>query len=70
MGIDIEKFTKDFARTFSHDVGQDVQSSAVGHPQQNQFLSAFTRFFDRQIEQWNQSFGTFERKSFVALNLS
>ncbi len=66
FGIHVGEFAENILRAFVHDVGQHVQPAAVGHAQHDFLDALIAGLFDGQVEQRNQAFGPFERKSLGA----
>src|SRR2546423_5040103 len=64
--VAIGKFTKDQARTFSHDVGQHIQPATVSHPKDDLLNALLCRLFDGQVKQRDEAFRAFQRKAFGA----
>src|SRR5580693_7199516 len=51
---------------FPSDMGQHIESSAVGHGDDDVAHVLASGFFDGQIQQWKKRFASFERKRFGA----
>ena len=64
LRIDVIKFAEDLRWALAHDVCQHIQSPAMRHRQHDQISPLTSSSFDRHIEQWNETLGTFERKAF------
>ncbi len=56
---------KDVFQRFVEDVGQDVEPSAMGHPQNQVLDLALIGRGDNIVQDWNQRFGTFQRKALL-----
>ena len=63
FGIGIREFPEDGARTFAQDVGEHVQTPAMGHPQNNAGHALLTGVFDGEIQQRNQALAAFQGKA-------
>ena len=72
LRIDVFKLAKNVLRMLAHDVGQDIEASAVRHGHDDFVDALLTGFFNGHVEQGDQAFRAFERKAFrtgiLALN--
>src|SRR5437667_2150690 len=66
LPVGVGKLAEDLAGPFAHNVCQDVEPAAMGHPQHNLADPLLAGLFKRQIQQRNQTLGTFERKTLRA----
>src|SRR6266446_5880999 len=64
FSIRIGELPENLARAFTHNVRQHIQTSAMGHTQDDFAQALFARLFNRQIEQGNETLGAFQRKTF------
>ena len=58
--VRIGELTEDLSEAFPDDIGQDIQSAAMGHPNHDFFHAMFARFLDGEIQQRNQTLAAFE----------
>lgn len=64
------KFGKDGLVWFSNNVGQHVQSTTVGHTNDNVFNAQLNGSVDQGFETWDQRFSPFQTESLVTRELS
>src|SRR2546423_1791510 len=64
ISITISEFPENLACVLAHNVCQHIQTPAMGHSQDDFTQPLFARLFNRQVEQWNQTLGAFQRKTF------
>ena len=67
--IEIGDFAEDLRFVLGQNIGQYVQTTAVGHAHDDLFDSLIARLFNRHVQQGNQAFGTFQRKGLGRLEL-
>ena len=66
LGIDVGELAKDFLRAFADDVREHVEPAAMGHAHYDFANALVAGFFDRQVQQWDQAFGSFQREALGA----
>src|SRR5438132_4808440 len=64
--IEVRELPEDLARTFGHDVGEHVQSTAMRHAEHDLIDAMLTGSFDGKVQKRNQTLRAFERKAFRA----
>ena len=68
--IRVSVFAKDLARAFAHDISEDVETATMSHTKDDFLDALLAGFFNGQVEQGNETFGTIERKGFGAGKLA
>ena len=64
LGIRIVEAPENVFGAFAHDVGQHIQSSTMGHSQNDFLDTVVASFLQRKIQQRDQCLGTLKRKRF------
>src|ERR1041385_4057764 len=62
--VGVGKLAKNLARILAHDIGEDIQPSAVGHAHDDGLDALCARLLDGQIEQRDKTLRTFQGKGF------
>src|SRR5262245_38883553 len=62
----IFKFTENILRPLGHDIGKNIEPTAMSHSNHDFIDALRSRFFDRQVEQRYEAFAAFEGKRFGA----
>ncbi len=64
--LGVVELPEDTLGALAHDIGQDVQATAVSHAHHDSFDVMLTSLFQGQVEQWNEAFSAFEREGLGA----
>ena len=67
--VHIGEFAENLARALAHEVGQDIEATAVGHTQHDVAYAMFRGALGQVVEQRNQAFGTLQREALRAEEL-
>ena len=66
FGLDPLEFSDDLLVSEPHNVGQDVEAAAVGHPQHNPFGAHVGRLLEREIQHGNHDVGPLDGEALLA----
>ena len=66
FGLDPFEFSGDLLVSEPHDVGQDVEAAAVGHPQHDPFGADLGRLVEREIQHGNHDVGPLDGEALLA----
>ena len=66
FGLDPLEFAGDLLVSERHNVGQDVETAAVGHPQHNPFGADIGRLLEREIQHGNHDVGPLDGEALLA----
>src|SRR5882672_8486035 len=66
LRVGVFEFTEDFARALADDISENVQTTAMGHREDNLIEAFFAALFDGQLQQRNQTLAAFQGKALGA----
>ena len=64
LGIRVFEFSKNLAGALGHDVGENIQTATVGHSDDDLIHLMLAGLFNGEVQQRDQAFGAFQRKTF------
>ena len=67
--IEVGELTEDRPRRLAHDAGQHVETTTMGHPQDDFFDALIGSLVNRQFQQRNQRLRAFQRETLRTLEL-